>query len=189
MEIQKLGISNIKSSMDDLLLLILTIVKVARDRDLSQLIVLTRLVLSYKQIVERAKLAVKEIADLDQAESIEVSNYFKVEFDLDDDRLEADIEDVVAMLPRGFSLAAKLKETANTIQEAYKTGGTWREIGTNVVNNVNGVWASFLEGEKFVADLYKEFGDVFKSEESMPNEKADAIIAKIVNKRMPLLAA
>jgi hypothetical protein len=101
---QNLGIDNIKIVLTILLTFLSDILNVFKTGNWLQLGQTLIGLLQYGNIVMIAQQALEEFKDLDQQESEELSRHFAQEFDLQDDEVEAKIEQAVAVIPEAYEL-------------------------------------------------------------------------------------
>ena len=101
---QNLGIDNIKIVLTILLTFLSDILNVFKTGNWLQLGQTLIGLLQYGNIVMIAQQALDEFKDLDQQESAELSRHFAQEFDLQDDEVEAKIEQAVAVIPEAYEL-------------------------------------------------------------------------------------
>jgi superfamily I DNA and RNA helicase len=101
---QNLGIDNIKIVLTILLTFLSDILNVFKTGNWLQLGQTLIGLLQYGNIVMIAQQALEEFKDLDQQESAELSRHFAQEFDLQDDEVEAKIEQAVAVIPEAYEL-------------------------------------------------------------------------------------
>jgi hypothetical protein len=101
---QNLGIDNIKIVLTILLTFLSDILDVFKTGNWLQLGQTLIGLLQYGNIVIIAQQALEEFKDLDQQESAELSRHFAQEFDLQDDEVEAKIEQAVAVIPEAYEL-------------------------------------------------------------------------------------
>lgn len=101
---QDLGIDNIKIILTILLTFLSDILNAFKTGNWLKLGQTLIGLLQYGNIVMIAQQALEEFKDLDQQESAEISRHFAQEFDLQDDEVEAKIEQAVAVIPEAYEL-------------------------------------------------------------------------------------
>ncbi|WP_282781097.1 hypothetical protein [Phaeodactylibacter xiamenensis] len=101
---QNLGIDNIKIVLTILLTFLSDILNAFKTGNWLKLGQTLIGLLQYGNIVMIAQQALEEFKDLDQQESAEISRHFAQEFDLQDDEVEAKIEQAVAVIPEAYEL-------------------------------------------------------------------------------------
>lgn len=99
-----LGIESLKKVLAFLLLTSGMIVELVRNFSYSRALSLAFHIGENLDIVNIGKQALQEFRDLTVAESQELSDYLGAEFDIENDQLEARIEEGIQLLPEGYGL-------------------------------------------------------------------------------------
>lgn len=119
----ELGIEKIKASFKGLLSLINPIVEAIADDGkiaITELFAIAPRLIVIPQLTEDVKASLNEYRDLTAAEAKEVAEYFKQEFDIPNDALEAHIEEGLDLLVEGY-------ETVTSTIKWYRRTHKWVE--------------------------------------------------------------
>lgn len=114
-----LGIDNIKKALSSVLKLAITAIEVMEDKKIS-FTEWPRVGLALTQIpglVKSGSDAIAELKDLTAEETAELSAYFKEEFDIDNDQLEARVEESIDLLLKTQALCMEWVQWGKSLKK------------------------------------------------------------------------
>lgn len=125
---QKLGTENLKRVIAFLLITSAMIVELFKQFSLTKGAALAFHIADHQDLLQVGPAALAEVRDLDVKESEEIADFIGDKFDLDNDALEARIEEAIDLIPEVYAQVKSCISLANRVTNFVRT---WGELPTD----------------------------------------------------------
>lgn len=117
-----LGIDNIKNIMTVFIVFFIDLLEIIKSKNYVRILETVWGLVRFGNIIDIAKDAWLELKDVDQAESEELYLHFATEFDIENDQVEALIEQAISTIPRIYQI------TLNALSVIASAREIWMEV-------------------------------------------------------------